>query len=80
MLTERCRLIEQRIDEYQREIAISAAAGDVNYARTCRRKMRADERERRVVKRLIDNLRRRFFVGALDQVSPISRRARTAVR
>jgi hypothetical protein len=78
LLTDHYRLVEQRIDEYQREIAIVEAAGDGDRARSCRRKMRTDERERRAVRRLIDNLRRRFFAD--EKIPAISRGTRLSVR
>jgi hypothetical protein len=80
MLTDTYRLIEHRIDKYRLEIALCGATGDVDRARAYRRMMRSDERERLAVKKLVDNLRRRFYVDAGDEVPLISRRARLGVR
>jgi len=79
MFTESYRLVEERIEKYQREIAFYEAAGDPEGARSCRRELRADERERQAVRRIIVNLRRRF-VDAPDEVPLNSRRARLGVR
>jgi hypothetical protein len=66
MLTESCRLIDQRIDRFQRELALVEAAGDVNHARRYRRKMCGVQRDRQALETLVDNLRRRFPVGTPD--------------
>lgn len=72
--------IDQRIDTYQRAIAIFEARGEVKRAGGLRRMTRIEEQERQVLDRLIDRLERRFPPGEPGEVPPISRRARSVVR
>ena len=72
--------IDQRIDNYQRAIAISEASGDTDNVRGFRRLARAEEQDRQTVRDLIENLQRRFPVRDPGEVPQIPRRARPVVR
>jgi hypothetical protein len=60
VLAQSHRQIDQRIDEYQRAIAIAETSGAVDHARRILRMMRIEEEERQTLMGLIDRLRRRF--------------------
>jgi hypothetical protein len=80
LLTQSRRLSDHRIERYQKAIATFEANGDVEGAASFRRMARSEEQDRQTLASLIENLRRRFAPGAPSEVSPISRRARVAVR
>lgn len=60
LLTGRRRLVEQRIDEYQKAILNFEAGGDADAACNFRRMMRIEEQDRRTLDGMIDKLCRRF--------------------
>lgn len=76
-LIQQRRLIDHRIEEYQKAIAISEADGDVDGAGVFRRMALSEESDRQTVDGLLDKLRRRFPLG---DVAPLSRRAQSVVR
>jgi hypothetical protein len=76
LLTRSRQRVEQRIDDYQRAIAISESRGDTEDVRGLRRMTLIEEQDRRTVVDLIDNLQRRFPVRAPGEVPQIPRRAR----
>jgi hypothetical protein len=80
MLTQRRRLVEHRIDGYQKAIAISEANGDVESACGFRRMARIEEQDRQTLDGLIENLHRRFPLRPQGEVPPIPRRVPLAVR
>lgn len=80
MLASRRRLIDRRIDEYQRAVAASEANGDVDGACSYRRMMRIEEQDRRTLDGMIDKLRRRFPRPSPAEISALSPRARFVVR
>ena len=77
LLIQHRRLIDHRIEEYQKAIAISESDGDVEGAGVFRRMAVSEESDRQTVENLIDKLRRRFPRG---DVAPLSRRAQSVVR
>ena len=60
LLIQHRRLVDHRIAEYRKAIAISEANGDVDGAGVFRRMALSEESDRRTVDGLIDRLRRRF--------------------
>jgi hypothetical protein len=71
LLGQRSRHIDRRIGDFQKAIADSEAGGDAENVRDVRRQSRAEEKDRQAVKDLIDNLQRRFAVGAAGEVPHI---------
>jgi hypothetical protein len=80
LLTQSRRLSDHRIDQCHQAIATSEANGDVEGAASFRRIVRIEEQDREAIDSLIENLRRRFPLGAPSEVSPIPRRARIVAR
>jgi hypothetical protein len=80
LLTQSRRLSDNRIDQCHQAIATSEANGDVEGAASFRRIARIEEQDRQTLDGLIENLRRRFPLGAPSEVPPIPRRARVVVR
>ncbi len=76
LLTQSRQRIDQRINNYQRAIAVSEASGDIGNVRGLRRMARAEEQDRETVGDLIENLERRFPDRAPGEVPQIPRRAR----
>ncbi|HYB81632.1 MAG TPA: hypothetical protein VED43_08285 [Mycobacterium sp.] len=80
LLTQSRRLVDHRIDEYQKAIAVSEANGDVEGAGNFRRIARIEEEDRQTLDGLIEKLRRRFPHRVPGQRAPISPRARFVAR
>ncbi len=80
LLAQNRRHIDHRIAEYQKAIATAQAAGDTEGAATLRRMEHGEELDRQTLDGLIQNLRRRFPVGAPGEVPQVPRGARLAVR
>jgi hypothetical protein len=80
LLTQSRQRIDQRINNYQRAIAVSEASGDTENIRGLRRMARVEEQDRETVGGLIESLQRRFPVRAPGEVPQIPRRARPVVR
>ncbi|MFZ1176718.1 MAG: hypothetical protein WAO15_10725 [Mycobacterium sp.] len=80
LLTQRRRLIDHRIDEYEKAIATSEANGDVDAACSFRRMTCAEEQDRQTLDGLIERLRRRFPRRAPDEFSAMSPRTHFVVR
>jgi hypothetical protein len=60
VLAQNRRLSDERIDKFQRALAISQADGDVEGACGFRRLLRSEEHDRQQLDHMIENLRRRF--------------------
>jgi hypothetical protein len=60
LLTARRRLIEHRIDEYQKAMLNCEANGDADGACNARRMMRIEEQDRQTLDGMIEKLCRRF--------------------
>jgi hypothetical protein len=80
LLTQSCRLIDRRIDEYRKAIATCEANGDVEGACGFRRLAYIEDQDRQTLDGLIENLHRRFPRRAPGKVPPIPRRARLVVQ
>jgi hypothetical protein len=80
LLTQSRQRIDQRINSYQRAIAVSEASGDTENIRGLRRMARVEEQDRETVGGLIESLQRRFPVRAPGEVPQIPRRARPVVQ
>jgi hypothetical protein len=80
LLSQSRDLIDQRIDKYERQVAISQASGDVENVRALRRMTVIEEQDRQLLSEMIDNLERRFRFRASGGVPHISRRVRPVVR
>lgn len=80
LLTERCRLIDDRLAKHRSEIAIARSRGDFGYVNCCRRVMRSDERDRWELLGMIDRLQQRFARCAPEAVWPNPAPARLATR
>jgi hypothetical protein len=60
VLAQRRRVSDERINKFQKGLAIAHADGDVEGASGFRRLLRGEEHDRQVVDEMIENLRRRF--------------------
>ena len=80
LLTQNRRLIDRRIDEYQKAIATSEANGDVEGTCGFRRTAHLEEQDRQTLDGLIENLHRRFPRRAPGKIPPILSRARLVVQ
>jgi len=80
LLTQSRQRIDQRINNYQRAIAVSEASGDIGSVRGLRHMARVEEQDRETVGDLIENLQRRFPVRAPGEVPQIPRRPRPVVQ
>ena len=80
LLAQSRRLIDHRIGEYQKAIAIAEADGDAEGACGFRRMARIEEQDGRAVDGLIENLHQRFRLRASGEVSPLPRKTRLVVR
>jgi predicted metalloprotease len=60
MLSEFCREINQRIATYDTILSRYEMSGNRDDARRVRRMIRAEERQRQMLSRMIDKLQRRF--------------------
>ncbi len=77
LLIQSRRLVDRRIDDHRKAIAIAEAEGDVDAARDVRRMATSDEQERRTLDDMLDKLRRRFPHRAPGQVPRHSARPRS---
>jgi len=68
LLTQSRLLGDERINKYSRAVATFEAKGDAEGAAGFRRRLRTEERDRQVVDRMIENLRRRFSIQTPDEV------------
>jgi hypothetical protein len=68
MLAQICRILNNRIDKYQRARVISEASGQSDYACGARRMARIEEEERRILEGIIDHLQRRSPLSASGKV------------
>jgi hypothetical protein len=77
LLSQNRRLVEQRIDDYQKAIAIAQADGDGDAVCNLRRMARIEEQDRDTLDGMLEKLRRRFARRAPGKValSPKARRA-----
>ena len=74
LLTERCRQADDRINKYQRAIAVAEARGAVDYAGALGHPKRMEEQERQVLQGLIDRLQRRFSLSVSGEVPAVAQR------
>jgi hypothetical protein len=80
LLMQNRRLIDQRMDGYEKAIAVAEAKGDTESADVFRRTARVEEQERNALDALIENLNRRFPVLPEPEAPPISRGPRLVIR
>lgn len=76
LLTQRRRLIDQRIDEYHRAISAADAKGDVDAACGFRRLTRIEEHDLQALDAMIDKLCRRFARRASSEAPAVAPRPR----
>ncbi|OBA58938.1 hypothetical protein A5647_19310 [Mycobacterium sp. 1100029.7] len=79
LLMQNRRLIDQRIDGYYKAIAVAEARGDEEAASVFRRTARVEERERKALETMVENLRRRFPLDAPELTPPNARGSRRLV-
>ncbi|WP_156688136.1 hypothetical protein [Mycobacterium sp. Marseille-P9652] len=60
LLIQNRRLIDHRIDEYRKAVAVAEAKGDADGVRTFNRMTFAEQQDRQALDGMIDSLRRRF--------------------
>lgn len=81
LLVQRRRLIDQRIEDYQRAIATAEAKGDVDAVCGFRRLTRIEEHDRQMLDGMLGKLSRRFTSRrAPGEVPTVLPRTRLAVR
>jgi hypothetical protein len=80
LLSQSREVIDNRIDKYERQVAIAQASGDVGNVRALRRMTVIEQRNQQVLSEMIANLDRRFRLRASGGVPDTSRRARPVVR
>lgn len=80
LLIQSRRLVDHRIDEYQKAIATAETNGDVDAADSFRRMTRIEEQDRQILDHMIEKLRRRFPRRAQGEAPTISPRTRFVVR
>jgi len=80
LLTQSRHIIDHRIGEYQKAIAVAEAEGDAEGACGFRRMARIEEQDGRTVDGMIEKLHRRFPLRASGEVPPLPRKARLVVR
>ncbi len=79
LLTQNRRLVDHRIEEYQKAIATSEANGDIEAACSFRRMTRIEEQDRQTLDGMIEQLRRRFPRQPPGEVATLSARTRFVV-
>ncbi|OBH86629.1 hypothetical protein A5680_05020 [Mycobacterium sp. E2989] len=80
LLSQNRRLIEQRIDDYQKAIASAQVAGDADAVCNLRRMARIEEQDRDNLDAMLENLRRRFARRAPGEPPAHSARRRPTAR
>lgn len=80
MFAQRRRLLDQRIEEYQRAIATAEAKSDADAVCGFGRLTSIEEHDRQMLDGMIDKLCRRFTRWASGEAPTVSPRARLAVR
>ncbi|KLO37588.1 hypothetical protein ABW17_21630 [Mycobacterium nebraskense] len=80
VLSQNRRLIEQRIVDYQKAIAIAQASGDADAVCNLRRMARIEEQDRDNLDGMLEKLRRRFARRTPGEPPALSPRPRSAVR
>ncbi|OBI09476.1 hypothetical protein A5679_08235 [Mycobacterium scrofulaceum] len=80
VLSQNRRLIEQRLDDYQKAIVTAQAGGDVDAVCNLRRMARIEEQDRDDLDGMLQRLRSRFPRRAPAQPPALSPRPRPAVR
>ncbi|OBG49366.1 hypothetical protein A9X03_13655 [Mycobacterium sp. E1715] len=80
LLSQNRRLIEQRLDDYQKAIATAQAGGDVDAVCNLRRMARIEEQDRDNLDGMLERLRSRFARRAPADPPVQSPRPRSAVR
>ncbi|UXA09064.1 hypothetical protein KXD96_13900 [Mycobacterium sp. SMC-2] len=60
LLSQKLRLIGQRIDDYQKALGAAQANGDVDAVANLRRMARIEEQDREILNAMLEKLRRRF--------------------
>ena len=80
LLVQRRSLIDRRIDDHQKAIAIADARGDVEAACGLRRLAKIEEQDRQTLDGMIEKLRRRFPHRASADVAAHAPRPRSVVR
>ncbi len=80
LLSQNRRLIEQRIDDYQKAIATAQANGDVDAVCNLRRMARIEEQDRENLDAMLEKLRHRFARRAPGQPPAPAPRPRSAIR
>ncbi|WP_322861252.1 hypothetical protein U8D42_11665 [Mycobacterium europaeum] len=80
LLLQNRRLIDQRIDDYQKAIATAQANGDVDAVGNLRRMERTEEQDRDSVDGMLEKLRRRFARSSPGQPPAPPARPRAAIR
>lgn len=80
VLSQNRRLIEQRLDGYQKAIVTAQAGGDVDAVCHLRRMARIEEQDRDNLDGMLERLRSRFARRALAEQPALSPRPHSAVR
>ncbi|WP_231978304.1 hypothetical protein [Mycobacterium sp. E3298] len=80
VLSQNRRLIEQRLDDYQKAIAAAQAGGDVETVCNLRRMARIEEQDRDNLDGMLERLRSRFARRASGEPTALTGRPRSAVR
>jgi hypothetical protein len=80
LLSQNRRLIEQRLDDYQKAIVTAQANGDADAVCNLRRMARIEEQDRDHLDGMLEKLRRRFARRTPGEPPALSARPRSAVR
>jgi hypothetical protein len=80
MLRQSREVVDHRIDKYQRMSANAQARDDVENVRAVRRSLAVEEKDRKVLSEMIENLERRFLLRTSGPMPHISRGTRPAIR
>ena len=80
LLVQKRSLIDRRIDDYQKAIAIADARGDIEAACGLRRLAKVEEQDRQTLDDMIEKLRRRFPLRASADGAAHAPRPRSVVR
>jgi hypothetical protein len=80
LLAGRRRLIDHRVDEYQKAVAVAEANGDGEAACSFRRMVRLEMQDRQTVDGMMEKLHRRFVRQAASDAPAAPQRTRLAVR
>lgn len=80
LLAGRRRLIDHRVDEYQKAVAVAEANGDAEAACSFRRMVRLEIQDRQTVDGMMEKLHRRFLRPAGSDAPAAPARTRFAAR